>query len=243
MRISRLYIETPFNLNSPLVLDADTAHYVRSVLRTKKNTLITIFNGLGNEYQAEILEVSRKQVLIQPQKLIERSVESPLAIHLGLGISRGERMDFAIQKSVELGVNSINPLLTERCVVQLKGDKEQKKRHHWQKIAQHASEQSGRTIRPPIKTSEHLKKWLPEQTGLKVFLDPYAELSLSALTPEQNTVTLLAGPEGGFADTERELAKQADFIPVRLGKRILRTETAALAALTAVQVLWGDLDA
>lgn len=241
MRISRLYIPCPISLNETLYLDDDSAHYLRSVLRLKKSALVTIFNGEGGEYHAEILEVSRKQVLLRPQEHIKRSVESNLTIHLGLGISRGERMDFAVQKSVELGVTAITPLLTERCVVQLKGDKEINKRRHWQKISQHAAEQSGRTLKPPVNICESLAQWLPQQTGLKVFLDPYAQQCLSDLSPVAQKVTLLAGPEGGFADSERELAQQMNFIPVRLGPRILRTETAALAALTAVQVLWGDL--
>jgi 16S rRNA (uracil1498-N3)-methyltransferase len=170
----------------------------------------------------------------------ERSVESSLTVHFGLGISRGDRMDWAVQKSVELGANTITPLITSRCNVVLKADKEQQKLGHWQKIAQHASEQSGRTVVPPLNPIIELDDWLKNQPGLKIFLDPYAEFTLKQLQPENNQVTLLSGPEGGFTENERELAKAAGFIPVSLGKRILRTETAALAALSAIQMLWGD---
>ncbi|MDF1582948.1 MAG: 16S rRNA (uracil(1498)-N(3))-methyltransferase [Methyloprofundus sp.] len=241
MRVSRLYLDTPLTAQEAIALDEDCAHYVRTVLRLKKAYLVTLFNGQGGEYQAEIIEVSRKQVLVKILHFIERDVESPLQVVLGLGISRAERMDFAVQKSVELGVAQISPLITEHCVVQLKGDKESNKIRHWQKIAQHASEQSGRTVMPAVDTVELLADWVEQQSGLKVFLDPFAVQTLSDLNPENNKVTLLAGPEGGFSEQERKVAKQAGFIPVRLGPRVLRTETAALAALTAVQVLWGDL--
>jgi 16S rRNA (uracil1498-N3)-methyltransferase len=124
--------------------------------------------------------------------------------------------------------------------VQVKTDKAAQKLGHWQKIAQHASEQSGRTLVPSLQAIAELEQWLTTQHGLKIFLDPYAELTLKQLQPEAGWVTLLSGPEGGFTESERDCAKAAGFIPVSLGKRILRTETAALAALAAVQMLWGD---
>jgi len=149
-------------------------------------------------------------------------------------------MDLTVQKAVELGVNHITPLLTERCVVQFKGEKKPQRLLHWQKIVQHAAEQSGRTTLPPLLEVEQLQNWVGNQQGLKVFLDPYAETTLSELKPETMKVTLLTGPEGGFSNQERDAAKASGFIPVRLGSRILRAETASLAALAAVQMLWGD---
>ena len=149
-------------------------------------------------------------------------------------------MDLSVQKAVELGVNLITPLLTERCVVQFKGEKKPQRLLHWQKIVQHAAEQSGRTTLPDLSEIEHLQQWVDKQQGLKVFLDPYAELTLADIAPIDNQVTLLTGPEGGFSNQERDIAKAAGFIPVRMGSRILRTETASLAALAAVQMLWGD---
>jgi 16S rRNA (uracil1498-N3)-methyltransferase len=240
MRVSRLYTTATLSTGNTIELDEDNGHYLRTVLRLKKDTDIILFNGNGGEYLGSISEVSRKAVLIDIKQWIERSVESPLIITLGLGISRGDRMDFTVQKAVELGVNHITPLLTEHCVVQLKGEKRPQRLLHWQKIAQHAAEQSGRTLVPPLMDIHHLQHWVGQQQGLKVFLDPYATTSLAELSPINGQVTLLTGPEGGFADQERELAKAAGFIPVSMGKRILRTETASLAALAAVQMLWGD---
>ncbi len=217
-------------------------------MRLKKDAPIILFNGHGGEYICTVAEVSRKTVLIAVEQWNDRSVESPLQVTLGLGISRGDRMDLTVQKAVELGVNQITPLLTERCVVQFKGEKKPQRLLHWQKIVQHAAEQSGRTALPALTEIEQLQNWVGKQQGLKVFLDPYAETTLAELTPEtmkaspepSRRVTLLTGPEGGFSDQERDIAKAAGFIPVRLGARILRTETASLAALASVQLLWGD---
>jgi 16S rRNA (uracil1498-N3)-methyltransferase len=240
MRISRLYVPVQLAQGKQIELDDESAHYVRTVLRLKKDSDIILFNGHGGEHLCIVVEVSRKSVLIDVGQWIERSVESPLQVILGLGISRGDRMDLSVQKAVELGVNQITPLLTERCVVQFKGEKKPQRLLHWQKIVQHAAEQSGRTLLPELFEIEQLNNWIGGQQGLKVFLDPYAETSLAELQPENMKVTLLTGPEGGFADQEREASQAAGFIPVRLGRRILRTETASLAALAAVQMLWGD---
>jgi 16S rRNA (uracil1498-N3)-methyltransferase len=240
MRVSRLYAPVPLTTGKQVELDDENGHYVRTVLRLKKDAEIILFNGAGGEYLCTVVEVSRKSVLIVINKWLDRSVESPLLITLGLGISRGDRMDLSVQKAVELGVNQMTPLLTERCVVQFKGEKRPQRLLHWQKIVQHAAEQSGRTMLPELAEIEYIQNWVGNQQGLKVFLDPYAEKSLADITPKDMKVTLLTGPEGGFTDQERDIAKAAGFIPVRLGSRILRTETASLAALAALQILWGD---
>ncbi|MGR9116446.1 MAG: 16S rRNA (uracil(1498)-N(3))-methyltransferase [Gammaproteobacteria bacterium] len=240
MRISRLYVPENLEAGQSLELDADSGHYVRTVLRLKKDAEIILFNGQGGEYSGTVIEASRKGVRVALDRWIDRSVESPLTITLGLAVSRGDRMDLAVQKSVELGVNALTPLMTERCVVQLKGEKQQQRLVHWHKIVQHAAEQCGRTVLPELNSVADLNGWLDVQQGLKIFLDPYAQCSLADIRPETKQVTLLSGPEGGFADHEREAAEAAGFIPVKLGRRILRTETASLAALSAVQMLWGD---
>lgn len=240
MRVSRLYTPALLATGKTIELDEEGGHYIRTVLRLKKDFDLILFNGNGYEYQCRVTEVSRKAVEVAVGEEIDRSVESPLIVNLGLSISRGDRMDFSVQKAVELGVNAITPLLAERCVVQLAGDKKSQRLAHWQKIVHHAAEQSGRTQLPTLKSIEGLADWLPGQPGLKVFLDPYATATLAQLKPEGQQVTLLTGPEGGFSSQERDLAKAAGFIPVRLGARILRTETASLAALAAVQMLWGD---
>ncbi|PKM13228.1 MAG: 16S rRNA (uracil(1498)-N(3))-methyltransferase [Gammaproteobacteria bacterium HGW-Gammaproteobacteria-3] len=240
MRVSRLYVSANLEACQTLTLDDEASHYVRTVLRLKKMAGIILFDGKGGEYSGTVTEASRNKVQVTLGKWTDRSVESPLNVTLGLAVSRGDRMDLAVQKSVELGVNAITPLLTERCVVQLKGDKAQQRLSHWRKIMQHATEQCGRTLLPTLNPVTDLSGWLESRAGLKIFLDPLAETSLSTLTPTYDGVTLLSGPEGGFASHEREAAKAAGFIPVRLGHRILRAETAALAALSALQMLWGD---
>ena len=240
MRVSRLFTSVQLASGKHIELDDDNGHYVRTVLRLKKDAEIILFNGSGGEYLCTVSEINRKTVLIQINKWLDRSVESPLLVTLGLGISRGDRMDLSVQKAVELGVNHITPLLTERCVVQFKGEKKPQRLLHWQKIVQHAAEQSGRTALPELIEIENLQQWVGKQQGLKVFLDPYAETTLAEINPINMHVTLLTGPEGGFSGQERDVAKAAGFIPVRLGSRILRTETASLAALAAVQMLWGD---
>lgn len=240
MRISRLYTPDELNTGQKLELQQDNAHYARTVLRLKKDQSLTLFNGLGGEYICTLQEVSRKRVVVNVLEAVDRSVESPLHVTLGLGISRGDRMDWAVQKAVELGVNNITPLITERCVIKFKADKKQQRHQHWKHIVQHATEQSGRTILPNLNEIADIQDWVQKQDDLKVFLDPYAEKSLAEVKPDNKRVTLLSGPEGGFSIEERELAIDAGFIPVRLGNRILRTETASLAALSAVQMLWGD---
>ena len=240
MRVSRLYVSIALQAGSTVELDDDSAHYLRAVLRLKKAAEVVLFNGQGGEFLCTVAEVHRKRVSVDVNDWQDRTVESPLQVYIGMSVSRGDRMDFAVQKAVELGANRITPLFSERCVVQLKKDKYAQRLQHWQKIAQHASEQSHRTYVPDMPAIEMLPDWVGQQQGLKIFLDPYAEKTLNRLTPEGGKVTLLTGPEGGFTDKEREIAKAAGFIPVSLGQRVLRTETASLAALSAVQMLWGD---
>lgn len=243
MRVSRVFVANSLEKGQTIALDDEAAHYVKTVLRLKQDAEIILFNGQGGEYIGSLSEVSRKSVRVKLHQWRAKDVESSLCIAMGLAISRGDRMDFAVQKAVELGVTELSPILTERCVVQLNADKEETRLKHWQKIAGHAAEQCGRTFVPQLTPVMKLEEWLNKQTGLKLFLDPFAENSLGNLQPEAQRVTLLTGPEGGFAEHERFLVKSAGFVPVKLGLRILRTETAALAALAAIQTLWGDFAA
>ncbi len=242
MRISRLYVDASLSEGATLRLDEDSGHYLRSVLRLKKGFQLTVFNGDGQEYEARVEIASREGVWLAIGARRFRETESPLFTHLGLGISRGERMDFALQKAVELGVSRITPLLTEHCVVRLDEGKKGHRLQHWQRIIRSACEQSGRNRLPILDEPLKLEDWLEQPTGSRLLLDPQGTASLASLTPPEDRVTLLSGPEGGFADRERDWARQAGFIPVRLGPRILRTETAVLAALAAAQTLWGDWD-
>ncbi len=242
MRVSRLFVASVLTIGKHIELDEAAAHYVRSVLRLIQADSIVLFNGTGGDYRCRLAEVSRKTVRVEIEEFLDRDVESPLNVRLGIGISRGDRMDWAVQKAVELGVNHVTPLVTERCVIKFSDDKKQQRLVHWQNIIQHAAEQSGRTRLPELCEIATLPNWSSLQQGLKVFLDPLAEQSLRDLPANTRQITLLSGPEGGFSAQEREIAKAAGFVPVRMGARILRTETAVLAALAAVQMLWGDFN-
>ena len=227
-----------------MALTEERAHYLKSVLRLRRGAELVVFNGTGGEFQACVEVISRAATRVKIGAFHPLCRESPLAIHLGLGISRGERMDLAIQKAVELGVTGITPLTTERSVVRLNSERRLTRWEHWQKVAQSACEQCHRNIVPALAEPRSLDEWLGEcRGGLKLLLDPLGERSFKDLTLPSGGVCLLSGPEGGFSEDERARARAAGFLAIRLGPRVLRTETAALAALTAIQVLWGDLGA
>ena len=247
MRNPRIYQNTPLAVGDITDLHDDAFGHTVRVLRLQNGDQITLFNGLENngqlgDYQAELINVSKKsaQVLIKDFKVTLN--ESPLNIHLGQGVSRGDRMDFTLQKSVELGVNTITPLFTERCGVKLSGERLQKKIDQWQKIVISACEQSGRCIIPLVKPAIHLTEWLKQDTSaLKINLHPKAEHSIMNLPNSNSRVRLLIGPEGGLNNDEIELANNTGFVDVLLGPRVLRTETAALTAITALQCRYGDI--
>ncbi|HYE36710.1 16S rRNA (uracil(1498)-N(3))-methyltransferase [Methylocaldum sp.] len=241
MRISRLYLPRTLEEGAVLRLDEESAHYLRTVLRLKKGTDLTVFNGDGSEYSARVSDIVRDEVRLEIGDRRNREVESSLITHLGLGISRGERMDLAIQKAVELGVTRITPLFTEHCVVRLDEARRGNRHQHWQKVARSACEQCGRNRVPEVEEPAELEDWIAGREGLRLFFDPQGAVGLRDLPQPEGSVCLLSGPEGGFAATERALAREAGFTAVRLGPRILRTETAVLAALSAIQAIWGDL--
>lgn len=240
MRVSRVWVAGQLSQGLFIDLCDDVAHYVRTVLRLKKGQELVLFNGMGGEYRSRIVEVSKKTVNVHVLEYRDRNVESGLTVSLGLAISRSDRMDWALQKAVELGANMITPLFSERCVIKLDQEKQQQRLRHWQKIVQHAAEQSGRTCLPVMHGCEKMKDWVAGRRGLKLFFDPHAQQTIFNLQPVNEGVMILSGPEGGFTAQEREYATAAGFVPVRLGARILRTETAVLAAMSAVQTLWGD---
>lgn len=241
MRISRIFLPLSLNPDSLLHLEGERAHYVRTVLRLKPGAPLAVFNGEGGEYPAKVEEVHKEAVTIALGGCKLREAESPLQSLLGLGISRSERMDLAIQKAVELGVSAIAPLFTERCLVQLDPVRKEQRLRHWRTVAQSACEQSGRNRLPEIFAPIQLSDWVQTQTGLRLFLHPHGGKRLGELPRPTGQICLLAGPEGGFAESECEMALAAGFTPLQLGPRILRTETAALAALAAIQTIWGDM--
>ena len=246
MRVPHIYQPSVITLDNPVTLDEDAAGHIGRVLRMKVGEQVSIFNGEGGEYLSEIIEVSKKNVVVQPLEFIDHDVESPLKIHLGQGVSRGDKMDFTIQKSVELGIAEVIPLHTERSVVRLDGERAAKKLTHWESILVAASEQSGRTVLPQLQVVQNLPLWLsslnPHDNALRLMLTPRSDQTILSVlkrcTPQ--ALTLLIGPEGGLSDAEEEQAKRAGFVPVTMGQRILRTETAGIVALATIHTVWNQ---
>lgn len=232
----------PLAVGTVLQLEDDAANHVGRVLRMQVGQALQLFTGDGNNYEASIVQADKHQVQVRVEAATANPSEGPVAIHLGQGISRGERMDFVLQKSVELGVSAITPLFTERCGVKLNGDRLDKKQQQWQKIVIAACEQSGRSVVPVVHQPQSLSTWLSElPEGLRLTLDPHAATPLKQQVVAADRIHLLIGPEGGLTDTEVSQAGDHGFAAVRLGPRVLRTETAALAALTVIQYQFGDL--
>lgn len=239
MRITRLYVDQPLEDRSTIRLSDRAARHVQQVLRLRPSQSITLFNGDGIDRHAEVLTIGRSGVTVRLLEPGQVEQSPSLQVHLGIGVSRGERMDFAIQKSVELGVSAITPLHTERTIVQLKGGRAVKRSVHWHGVIIAACEQSGRNRVPTLYPVDELASWVSaHDSGL--LLHHRATQALVDVEAPVGTVNLLIGPEGGLAEFERELAVSAGFTPVRLGPRVLRTETAPLAAISAIQALWGD---
>lgn len=239
---TRLYIPGEIPAHGIFDAPADQAHHVAHVLRLAAGDELIVFDGQGIEYPAVIERIGKASVTLRAGagRAVDR--ESPLTVDLAQGISSGERMDYTIQKAVELGVRSIQPLNTERSVVRLSPERAVKRMAHWQAVAAAACEQCGRNRVPVVLPVATITTWLAHvpQGVLRFTLAPGAATSLHALDAPAAPVVLLVGPEGGLSPRERQDAEASGFTPVRLGPRVLRTETAALAALAAMQALWGD---
>ena len=241
---TRLYIADGVGLGATLTLDAEKARYLGRVLRLRVGDELSVFDGQGTEYLATLTNMGRSSATLSVDAETPAATESRLRVHLVQGVSRGERMDFVVQKATELGVKRITPVLTEFGVVKLDATRAEKRRAHWQKVAASACEQCGRVRLPLIDTPIPLKNWFgnkPQRVDTELILKPGAEQPLARIDPPQTKVCVLIGPEGGFSNGEFEDAAVAGFTPVSLGPRILRTETAAVAALAVLQSLGGDL--
>jgi len=241
MRNPRFYEPQPLTIANEVTLQDDATQHIR-VLRLKEKTNITLFNGQGGQYSATLVDVQKRTCTARIETFQQTDNESPLHLHLGQVISRGDRMEFVIQKAVELGVNEITPLISERCGVKVNAERMQKKQQQWQKIAIAACEQSGRNIVPIIHPTKQLQTWCEEEDcAIKLTLHPRAKYSINTLPEDIDNIRLLIGPEGGFSDEEMNLTESLKFTETLLGPRILRTETAALTAITALQCRFGDL--
>jgi len=242
--LTRLYFPEPIPEHGECRLAAAAAHHVARVLRLQPGDEVILFDGRGGESSAVIASLAKTSVVLRvtEQRIVDR--ESPLAVTLAQGVSSGERMDYTIQKAVELGVAGIEPFISSRCVVRLSAERAVSRVAHWQAVAVAACEQCGRNQVPTITPVASYGDWLAlltrREERLRLLLSPHAERGLRDLPKPEGPVMLLAGPEGGFDAQETGDALRAGFVPVRLGPRVLRTETAALAALAAMQSLWGD---
>jgi len=240
MRTNRFYQDSELLLGQKIALAKEVSNHISRVLRLKDAAEITLFNGDGANYQATIT-VEGKSVTALITNKSDANNESPLNIHLGQAISRGERMDFTLQKSVELGVSHITPLISERVQFRYDEKRLKKKMHHWQKIIESACEQSGRAVIPTLMSPLSLHDWLLKDKQPGLLFVPGATTNIKDL-PVQETLRLLVGPEGGLSDAEVELSLNTKhFTALNLGPRILRTETAALAAISILQAQFGDI--
>ena len=238
MKKIRLYQNTVFKVGDKVSLEKNNEHHLLKVLRFPVGNTITLFNGDGFDYQAIVISTKKtyKAEVLSQQK---NESESSLDLTLAQGIVKGEKMDFLIQKAVELGVTRIIPIQTERCVVRLKADKVAKRIDHWQKIANYACGQSGRSVIVDISLPQTLTELLNKPNHNGFVLHHRATENLQTME-KPSKATILIGPEGGLSDTEIKQAIEADFQPLLLGKRILRTETASLVAIANIQLLWGS---
>ena len=237
----RIHVDATLHPSAELTLPDNAARHVAAVLRLREGARLTLFDGRGLEAAAELVEVGRKRVVARIDTVVPGTGESPLAVHLGQAISKGDRMDYAIQKAVELGVAAITPLYTDHGDVRLKGEREAKKLAHWRGVAASACEQCGRATVPPVHPPVTLAAWLGAR-------DETLRLVLHPATPTAwqtrdgiDSAALLIGPEGGLAEAEVAAATEAGFTPLTLGPRVLRTETAPVVALTLLQHYFGDL--
>ena len=242
--LTRLYFPGAIADHGECHIVAGQAHHVIHVLRLQAGAALTLFDGRGGEYAASIKRIDKSGLTLTVATRGEVSRESPLKVVLAQGISTGERMDYTVQKCVELGIAAIQPLSTQRSVVRLTEERAGKRVAQWQTVAAAACEQGGRNTLPEILPVQPLMKWLGaaplHESEARYLLSPRDPTRLRDLTPPQGTVTLLVGPEGGWNPDETRAALGAGFRPLTLGTRVLRTETAAVAALAAMQAVWGD---
>ena len=242
MRIPRIYTPQSLESDSSILLEPEPSHHVVRVLRLGVGDSVALFDGSGGEYPAIITSIGKKRVEVKTGSHRALDCESPLRIHLGIAISRGERMDWIVQKSTELGVSAITPLFTEHTGVKLPGERAEKKIQHWRQVAISACEQCGRNRLPAIHSPQSLDDWVAATDAEgKLVLHHRAGNSLVRAGQAPSTVALLVGPEGGLSEEEVAAAERAGFVSVRLGPRVLRTETAPLAAITLLQGRWGDM--
>jgi 16S rRNA (uracil1498-N3)-methyltransferase len=240
--LPRIYTADTLETGRQVDLGTSSSRHLASALRRGPGDALLLFDGRGGEYDAEIVSVRRDCVSVQVGQPRPQAVESPLSTHLGIGISRGERMDWVVQKATELGISRITPLTTERTGVRLSGDRARRREAHWLQVAISACEQCGRNVLPVVDPITPLADWTRNlEADLKLVLAQRSP-PLPTAPPPPAAVALLVGPEGGLSQQEIDGATAQGFEGLGLGPRILRTETAPVVALTLVQARWGDID-
>jgi 16S rRNA (uracil1498-N3)-methyltransferase len=242
MRIPNIYTDQRLSAQSEILIDGQAAQHIVKVLRMKAGEHIRFFNGTGIFYPCVIIETGKKSLTIKTQESEASTSESNLQTHLGQVMSRGDRMDYVIQKSTEMGVNEITPLSSERCELKLNADRADKRVKHWQQVAISAAEQCGRAVVPKVHDVMRIDDWLEQQQdiGLGLVLHHRDTQNLANIAPTPAAVNILIGPEGGLTALEIASATQAKFISSTFGPRVLRTETAPVTCLAILQWLWGD---
>lgn len=240
MRIPRIHTTQTLISGHSLELEESPSHHLSKVLRMQPGRELVLFNGSGGEFFACITAINKKTVSVQVGTFQAEDRQSPLDLELAIGISRGERMDWVLQKATELGVTRITPLFTERTEVKLAGERQDKKMHHWEQILIHACEQCQRNILPVLSQPIALENWLVQVDSQSKFVLHHRDSQRLPASGKTDSVALLIGPEGGLSDVEIEWALAKQFLPLTLGPRVLRTETAPIAAISLVQYLWGD---
>lgn len=239
----RFYCPPPLPASGSFDLPPDVAHHASRVLRLREGDPVQIFDGLGNERHGAIAELSGKRVVVAEIKAVGSDRESPLKVLLAQALANSEKMDWVIQKATELGVSEIQPIDTERSVARLSAERAAKRLEHWQQVAISACEQCGRNLLPQIHAPLDIMVWLQQMQkapDTKLILQPQGAASLHAQANPPGRIALLIGAEGGFTQAESDAALRCGFTPIRVGARVLRTETAAIAGLAALQTLWGD---
>ena len=242
MRIPRLYIPGAAASGEVITAAGQAAHHVIQVLRLRPGAAVRLFNGNGPEWEAILLEGNRSRIRLEVGAAVETISEPSLSITLAQGIARNDRMDFILQKSVELGINRVQPLWMQRCQSRVSGERLGRRLSHWRGVIISACEQSGRSILPELHEPEEYTAWINRKnhSSLLLMLQPDSARTLHDLPSPENDIVILVGPEGGLNTEEQRLAEASGYTGIRLGQRILRTETAALSALAAMHSLWGD---
>ncbi len=243
MRVPRTFVDAAIVEDQRVTLPADVAHHWRRVLRLREGSPVRLFNGAAGDWLGRLVALDKKAAAVDVEAFEPRQTESPLHTTLIQGISRGQRMDYTLEKAVELGVDSIVPVVMERSHGAPTGERVERKAQHWRGVVRAAAAQAARTRLPEIADQAPLTQWLRQRPGgdaRRVMLDPEGDMGPAGIECG-DAIEIMAGPEGGFTAAEREAAHRAGFSGLRMGPRVLRTETAAVAALTLFQGLYGDL--